>query len=163
MPGGAGGDVLWPKRIEWFEQKATRWKKISFGPDFGGAIDAQGRLYVWGTSEQSFIGPLQVDVQGAGRRQGFQDVQFSAQKMFVLTTSGDALVFDDFLAVLQRRAAPLVEARKAQEALHSAPDEEKVQLESAAKEAELAAGKAAADTSLLKLNGTALWFQKECI
>lgn len=35
--------------------------------------------------------------------------------------------------VLQRRAAPLVEARKAQEALHSAPDEEKVQLESAAK------------------------------
>ena len=57
IPGGAAGDVLWPRRIKWpepfkrsldvpcqrFEQNPNSWKKISFGPDFGGAIDSTGQ------------------------------------------------------------------------------------------------------------------------
>lgn len=151
IPGGSHSDVLWPQRIEWFEQNPKGWKKIAFGPDFGGAIDAQGQLYVWGSVGAHSVGPVRAEIQGAGRGQGLEDLQFSAKKMFALTRRGDALSFDDFLNVLQERVAPKAALRKAQENLQKASEEEKAQFEAALKEAELAAGRDVSDQAPLKL------------
>ena len=148
IPGGENSDVLWPKRMEWFEENANSWKKVSFGPDFGGAIDEKGQLYVWGNFGSHSIGPLRVEVMGAGRGQGLEDVQFSAKKMFALTRRGDALTFDNFLTALQQRLAPKVAVQKALEELEKANEEERTKLEAAVKEAKAAAKDSISDAPL---------------
>ncbi|CAE7239533.1 HERC6 [Symbiodinium natans] len=136
-PGGSSSDVLWPRRVEWFEENPHGWKKVAFGPDFGAALDKRGQLFVWGAGPVagSFIGPLKVDVQGDGRGQGLEDVQLSSKKMFALTRRGDALVFEGFVEELLKRGAPAAEAAEAAAAAKEADEEARPALEAAAAEA----------------------------
>mmetsp|Transcript_151821 Transcript_151821/g.487186 ORF Transcript_151821/g.487186 Transcript_151821/m.487186 type:complete len:582 (+) Transcript_151821:118-1863(+) len=107
MPGGAPGDVLWPKRIEWFEQNEAGWAKIVFGPNFGAALDGRGLLYVWGEcpGEEECVGPVAIDVRGEGRGRCFVDVQCSADKIFALTGRGHAIIFEDVLEALKSHSS----------------------------------------------------------
>jgi len=156
FPGGASSDVLWPRRVEWFEKNPNGWKKVAFGPDFGAALDKRGQLFVWGAGPvpDSFIGPLKVDVQGDGRGQGLDDVQVSAKKMFALTKRGDALVFEDFLQGLLQRGAPAAAAKEAAAAAAAADEEARPALEAAAKAAHREAEAATASTEPLRLSAT---------
>lgn len=107
IPGGAQDDVLRPTRVEWFECSSDRWEKLALGPSFGAALDAKGALHLWGegAEEAPALGPLRVDAQGEGRGQRFVDVQCSADKIFVVTAGGRALIFDSIPEQLRECAA----------------------------------------------------------
>mmetsp|Transcript_35772 Transcript_35772/g.64897 ORF Transcript_35772/g.64897 Transcript_35772/m.64897 type:complete len:605 (-) Transcript_35772:56-1870(-) len=160
IPGGSPSDVLWPKRISWFEQNPAGWSKIVFGPDFGAAVDRRGRIFVWGAGAApgTFVGPVEAKIQGDGKGQGIADVQFSAKKMFALTTSGHALVVEGFVEVLHERSGPAARARQATAAAAAAEEgsEEKSSLMAKAQEAEAAAAAAASSSEPLFLTATAV-------
>jgi len=104
IPGGAPGDVLWPRRIEWFEQNKAGWAKIAFGPNFGAALDSEGLLYIWGEGKEDFVGPVVLDCQGDGKGRRFTDVQCSSDKIVALTKRGEVLMFEDVLCALRERS-----------------------------------------------------------
>jgi len=106
IPGGADGDVLWPQRAKWFDGHRPGWEKLSFGPNFGAALDRQGLIFVWGEgiTEATFVGPLGVNVQGDARGHSFVDVQCSATKIFVLTRHGQTFFFEGVLDELRARS-----------------------------------------------------------
>lgn len=121
IPGGAERDVLVPRRVEWFGTHAAGWDKISFGPNFGAALDGNGVLFVWGEGAEDGlpIGPLLANVQGDGKGKRFKDVQCSSTKLWALTEQGHTFVFDDILIALQERS---LAASAAAEAASAAAD-----------------------------------------
>lgn len=105
MPGGAEGDVLWPKRVKWFEDHEPGWEKIRFGPNFGAALDRKGCLFIWGQgiTEGTFVGPMPVEIKGEARGRHFVDVQCSSTKIFALARDGNVYFFEGILDTLRHR------------------------------------------------------------
>ena len=73
------------------------WESVSFGPDFGTALDSQGRVFIWGHIGEdfaddglagTFIGPVAIEFQGEARGCRFVDVQCSSMKIFMRTARG---------------------------------------------------------------------------
>lgn len=106
IPGGAPGDVLWPRQAEWFARHEAGWAKIAFGPNFGVALDRKGQLFVWGEpAGEDSVGPVPVDLRGEGRGRLFVDVQCSSDKIFALTGRGHAIIIEDLPGALKSHAA----------------------------------------------------------
>lgn len=109
IPGGADGDLLRPCRIKWFENHKAGWKKISFGPCFGAALDQDGRIFIWGETlgdgEDAFVGPLSLQVEGDAKGKRFADVQCSSEHVFVLTARGHTYVISGIVESLRKHAA----------------------------------------------------------
>lgn len=105
IPGGANGDVLWPKRIAFFEQHEAGWQKISFGPSFGVALDKTGAVYVWGETMEDFVGPLALDVQGEASGHRFVDVQCSSNKIVARTARGHTFFLEGLDEALAKSPA----------------------------------------------------------
>lgn len=109
IPGGAASDVLWPKRVTWFEEHGSKkWSKIAFGADMGVALDTDGHVFLWGngTAPGEHIGPIEVIVEGDGKGMRLVDVQLSSTKLYALTSKGHALVFSDLKGAWERRSPP---------------------------------------------------------
>jgi len=108
IPGGADGDLLRPCRIKWFETHKPGWKKISFGPSFGAALDQEGQVFIWGEtlgeSQDAFVGPLAMIVEGDAKGKRFVDVQCSSSHVFLLTAKGHALVVSGITESLRAHA-----------------------------------------------------------
>jgi len=112
IPGGADGDLLRPARIKWFESHKPGWQTLAFGPSFGAALDKRGGLFVWGLatvegedgSEEVFLGPLEVQVQGDARSYRFSDVQCSSTHIFLRTYRGHTYVIESLSNALSARA-----------------------------------------------------------
>lgn len=110
IPGGATGDVLWPKRIAWFEKNEVGWAKISFGPSFGAALDKSGAVYLWGDGEEDYVSPVAVDLQGEAKGCRFVDVQCSPTKIVALTAHGETFFLEGIGEAIAARAAKPSEA-----------------------------------------------------
>lgn len=106
IPGGSEGDVLRPRRIEWFEGHEPGWCKLMLGPSFGAALDNRGKLFVWGQGAgDTFVGPVAVRVGGEAAGFDFVDVQCSAATVYALAKSGHTFVFNDILGALRGHPA----------------------------------------------------------
>lgn len=105
IPGGAPGDVLWPKRISWFDQNEAGWAKISFGPSFGAALDKKGNVYLWGEGEEDFVGPIPADLLGEAKGQRFVDLQCSSSKIVALTARGQTFFLEGVVEAVNARSA----------------------------------------------------------
>lgn len=112
IPGGADSDVLWPKRIEWFEQHEAGWSKISFGPDFGAALDNNGHIYVWGETKEDYVGPVAIQLPGECKGARFIDVQCSSAKILALTARGDAYFMEDIVKELRESGGAASSSKK---------------------------------------------------
>jgi len=107
IPGGSNTDVLWPKRVSWFEKHTPGWKSIRFGPTFGAALDREGCIFVWGegNADANPVGPVRVHVEGDAKSKKFVDVQCSATKIFLLTRRGETFFIEDMSGALCERSA----------------------------------------------------------
>ncbi|KFG65786.1 regulator of chromosome condensation (RCC1) repeat-containing protein [Toxoplasma gondii RUB] len=111
LPGGASSDIATPTEITWFaDQAAARapWRQISFGPDFGVAVNEKNQAALWGSFSQKpeaqegdsgdagsaestlhFVSPFYLDLSFK-----VVDAQCSAAELFLLSSDGRVFVLD---------------------------------------------------------------------
>ncbi|KEP62886.1 UNVERIFIED_CONTAM: regulator of chromosome condensation (RCC1) repeat-containing protein [Hammondia hammondi] len=119
LPGGASSDLATPTEIAWFtDQAAARapWRHISFGPDFGVAVNERNQAALWGAFAQKveakegesgdagsaestlhFVSPFYLDLPFK-----VVDAQCSAAEVFLLSSDGRVFVLDNLQDLFAR-------------------------------------------------------------
>ncbi|PHJ21686.1 regulator of chromosome condensation repeat-containing protein [Cystoisospora suis] len=114
FPGGAPTDVMRPTEVTWFAEHSSPWSKLSFGPNFGVAVNAQGEAAIWGSFRKSGSEPIEVASE-ENRNDDLcftgpfllslpfhvLDAQCSAVEIFFLASDGRVFVLDDLPSLLQ--------------------------------------------------------------
>ena len=87
VPNGSLIDLDRPTPISWFEGK--QWKSVCTGPHFGGAVDVDGALFVWGYEGGRFLSPSRVASIGK-----VLSIHCSSTDVFALCENGDVVQID---------------------------------------------------------------------